>query len=240
MALSFLYLAVRAVLGALVRSRRGLDVKDIELLLLRHELAILRRQVARPKLEMADRALLAAAAVHLPRPQPTALLVTPRTLLRWHRALVRRKWRQPSGRVGRPSLSPETQELVLRLARENPRWGHRRICGELHKLGFVVSATSIRRLLSAAGLEPAPRRGGPSWREFLRSQAAGMIACDFLHGRDDPAAPLLRALLHRAREPTRLARRLHQEPDGRVGNPAGTKPRTRLRRDRRPLLDPRP
>ena len=179
MAFSFLYLAVRALLGALVRSRRGLDVKDIELLVLRHELAILRRQVERPKLGMADRALLAAAAVHLPRPQRTVLLVTPRTLLRWHRALVRRKWRQPPGRVGRPPLSPEIRELVLRLARENPRWGHRRICGELAKLGFRVSPTSIRRVLAQARLEPAPRRSGPSWREFLRSQAASIIACDF-------------------------------------------------------------
>src|SRR5205809_3555924 len=123
MAFSFLYLAVRAVLGALVRSRRGLDVKDVELLVLRHELAILRRQVGRPKLGLADRALLAAAAVHLPRPQRSVLLVTPRTLLRWHRALVRRKWRQPAGRVGRPPLSAEIQECVLLLARENPRWG---------------------------------------------------------------------------------------------------------------------
>ena len=179
MAFSFLYLAVRALLGALVRSRRGLDVKDIELLVLRHELAILRRQVERPKLGMADRALLAAAAVHLPRPQRTVLLVTPRTLLRWHRALVRRKWRQPPGRVGRPPLSPEIRELVLRLARENPRWGHRRICGELAKLGFRVSPTSIRRVLAQARLEPAPRRSGPSWREFLRAQAASIIACDF-------------------------------------------------------------
>src|SRR5207244_1626882 len=95
MAFSFLYLAVRALLGALVRSRRGLDVKDIELLVLRHELAILRRQVVRPKLGIADRALLAAAAVHLPRPQRAVLFVSPRTLLRWHQTLVRRKWRQP-------------------------------------------------------------------------------------------------------------------------------------------------
>jgi putative transposase len=129
---------------------------------------------------MADRALLAAAAVHLPRPQRAVLFVSPRTLLRWHRALVRRKWRQPSGRVGRPPLSLEIRELALRLARENPRWGHRRVCGELRKLGFVVSATTVRRLLSRAGLEPAPRRGGPSWREFLRSQAVSMIGCDFL------------------------------------------------------------
>src|SRR5262249_52375101 len=134
MAFSFLYLVVRALLGALVRSRRGLDVKDVELLVLRHELAILRRQVARPNLGMADRALLAAAAVHLPRPQRTLLLVTPRTLLRWHRTLVRRRWRQPPGRVGRPPLSQEIRELVLRLAREDPRWGHRPLCGGLAQL----------------------------------------------------------------------------------------------------------
>src|SRR5213080_1983092 len=121
MAFSFLYLAVRALLGALVRSRRGLDVKDVELLVLRHELVILRRQVARPKLGIADRALLAAAAVHLPRPQRTVLLVTPRTLLCWHRRLVRRKWRQLPGQAGRPPLSPQIRELTLRLARENPR-----------------------------------------------------------------------------------------------------------------------
>lgn len=101
--------------------------------------------------------------------------VTPRTLLRWRRALVRRRWRQPPGRVGRPPLSPEIRELLLRLARKNPRWGHRRICGELAKLGVRVAPTSIRRLLAQAGLEPAPRRGGPSWREFLSSQAASVV-----------------------------------------------------------------
>jgi putative transposase len=179
MVFSFLYLALRALLGALVRSRRGLHVKDLELLVLRHELEILRRQVARPKLGAAGRALLAAVACHLPRSSLGVLLVTPRTLFRWHRALVRRKWRQPSGRRGRPPLSAEVRELVLRFARENPRWGHRRICGELGKLGLRVSATSIRRLLARARLEPAPRRSGPSWREFLRTQAASIVACDF-------------------------------------------------------------
>jgi putative transposase len=92
---------------------------------------------------------------------------------------VRRKWRQPPGQVGRPPLSPQIRELALRLARENPRWGHRRICGELRKLGFIVSATSVRRLLAHAGLEPAPRRVGPSWREFLQWQATSIVACDF-------------------------------------------------------------
>jgi putative transposase len=105
--------------------------------------------------------------------------VTPRTLLRWHQRLVRRKWRQAPGQRGRPSLPAEVRELVLRLARENPRWGHRRIFGELAKLGFRVSPTSIRRLLTSAKLEPAPRRSGPSWREFLQAQAASIVACDF-------------------------------------------------------------
>src|SRR6266542_6189894 len=179
MVFSFLYLAVRALLGALVRSRCGLDVKDVELLVVHHELEVLRRQVARPKLRAADRAFLAAAACHLPRSSCTRLLVTPRTLLRWHRALVRRKWRQPPGQRGRPPLPAEVRELVLRLARENRRWGHRRVCGELAKLGLNVSPTSIRRLLTQARLEPAPRRAGPSWREFLRTQAASIVACDF-------------------------------------------------------------
>jgi putative transposase len=240
MALSFLYLAVRALLGALVRSRRGLDVKDVELLVLRHELAILRRQVARPKLRMADRALLAAAAVHLPRPQRGLLLVTPRTLLRWHQALVRRKWRQPLGRVGRPPLSAEIRELVLRLARENPRWGHRRICRELAKLGLRVSPTNIRRLLAQARLEPAPRRSGPSWREFLRAQATSIIACDFF----TVETILLRRfyvlffIAHASRR-VWLAGRT-RNPTGAWVTPAGTQPRSRLGRERCALPNPRP
>ena len=179
MAFSFLYVAFRALLGVLVRSRRGLDVKDLELLVLRHELDVLRREVARPKLRGADRALLAAAACHLPRPLRGARLVTPRTLLRWHRALVRRKWRQPPGRRGRPRMPADVRAVVLRLARENPRWGHRRISGELAKLGVRVSPTTIRRVLACAGLDPAPRSSGQGWREFLRAQAASIVACDF-------------------------------------------------------------
>jgi putative transposase len=178
-AFSFLYVAFRALLGALVRSRRGLGVKDIELLVLRHELEILRRQVARPHLRAADRALLAAAACHLPHPSRGARLVTPRTLLRWHRVLVRRKWRQPRGPRGRPPVSAEVRALVLRLARENPRWGHRRISGVLAKLGFGVSPSTVRRLLARAGFGPAPRSSGPGWREFLRAQATSIVACDF-------------------------------------------------------------
>src|SRR5438874_2425101 len=150
MAFSFLYLAVRALLGALLRSRRGLYVKDVELLVVRHELEILRRQVVRPELRMVDRALLAAAACHLPGSSRGVLLVTPRTLLRCHQGLVRRKWRGAPGQRGRPSLPAEVRELVLRLAREHPRWGYRRICGELAKFGFRVSPISIRRLFAEA------------------------------------------------------------------------------------------
>src|SRR5262249_24699031 len=114
-----------------------------------------------------------------PGRQSRLLRGPPGPLLRGRRTLGRRTWRQPPGRVGRPPLSQEIRELVLRLARENPRWGHRRICGELAKLGFRVSPTSSRRLLARAGLEPPPRRSGPSWREFLRTQAATIVACDF-------------------------------------------------------------
>jgi putative transposase len=134
--------------------------------------------VARPKFRAADRALLAAAACHLPRPSRGARLVTPRTLLRWHRALVRRKWWQRAGRRGRPPVPAEVRALVLRLARENPSWGHRRIGGELAKLGLRVSPTTVRRLLARAGLGPARRRSGPSWRDFLRAQSASIVACD--------------------------------------------------------------
>ena len=181
MVFSFFYLAFRALLGALIRSRRGLDLKDIELLVLRHELEVLRRQVARPKLNAADRALLAAFACHLPRSSRGVRLVTPRTLLRWHQALVRRKWRQPSGRRGRPPLPAEVQELALRLARENPRWGHRRICGELAKLGLGVSPTSVRRLLARARLEPAPRRARAELARVLARASRGHRGVRLLH-----------------------------------------------------------
>jgi putative transposase len=178
-AFSFLYLAFRSLLGAVVRCRRGLDIKDLEMLVLRHELEVLRRQVARPQLRAADRALLAATARHLPASSRGARLVTPRTLLRWHRALVRRKWRQPPGPRGRPPVPAEVRSSVQRLARENPRWGHRRISGELAKLGLPASPSTVRRLLARPGLGPAPRTSGPGWREFLRAQAATIVACDF-------------------------------------------------------------
>jgi transposase len=168
-----------SLLRLLIRCGRSVDVKDIELLVLRHQLEVLRRRVERPTLRASDRALLAAAARLLPPARRQGLLVTPRTLLRWHRELVRRRWTYPRARPGRPPVDARTRALVVRLARENPRWGYQRIAGELNKLGLSVSPSTVRRLLARAGLGPAPRRSGPSWRAFLRAQAASVVACDF-------------------------------------------------------------
>jgi putative transposase len=179
MLLSLLYLAFVFLLKLLVRSGRSTAAKDIELIVLRHQLEVLRRQVEHPRLRGPDRALLAAAARMLPRERRNGFLVTPQTLLRWHRELVRRRWTYSRASSGRPSIRAETRELVLRLARENPRWGYQRIVGELAKLGLRASPSTVRRMLAAASLGPAPRRAGPTWREFLRQQAAGIIACDF-------------------------------------------------------------
>jgi transposase InsO family protein len=158
---------------------RSSDFKELEIVVLRHELAVLRRQASRPALRPADRAFLAAASRLLPRARWHAFFVTPETLLAWHRRLVARRWTYPGRRPGRPKVSPEVRELVFRLARENPRWGYQRMVGELHGLGVLVSATTVRRILAAAGLGPAGTRNGLSWRQFIRGQAHSMIACDF-------------------------------------------------------------
>jgi putative transposase len=178
--LFLLSLVVRALARVLVLRGATDGAKDLEILVLRQQLHVLRRKAGRPRFTTLDRVLLAAASRVLPRDRWTTFLVTPQTLLRWHRELVRRKWTyRRTGRPGRPPIDQEVSRLILRMARENPRWGCLRIQGELRKLGIRVGATTIRTLLRTGGLGPAPRCTGPTWSEFLRAQARGTMACDF-------------------------------------------------------------
>jgi transposase InsO family protein len=179
MLFALLYLLLRRALRLAAGSASDVH-NDIELIVLRHQLAVLKRQVGRPRLRRGDRLFMAALSRVLPRPRWSLFVVSPQTLLRWHRELVRRKWtyrRNATG--GRPPLAADVRELIVRMGRENPRWGCVRIRGELAKLGIRVSATAIRTLLRRSGLGPAPRRSGPTWREFLSAQAEGILAADF-------------------------------------------------------------
>ena len=184
MCLRFVFLLITRVPAWLRLSRREDAWKIAEILILRHQLLVLQRQsAARPKLAWADRALLAALVGIMPkaRRQGLRLLVTPDTILRWHRDIVRRRWatRSMRGRTGRPAIRRNIKALVLRLARENTEWGYRRIHGELAGLGMKVAASTVWEILQASGIHPAPRRTGPSWSQFLRSQADAILACDF-------------------------------------------------------------
>jgi putative transposase len=173
------YLTLCRSIQLLALLTRGDAAKDLEILVLRHQLTVLRRQTPRPRLEPADRALLAAISRMLPRVRWSCFLVTPETLLRWHRRLVAGAWTYPPRGSGRPPLDEDVQQLIVRLARENPRWGYQRIQGELLRLGVQVSATAIRTTLRRHRLDPAPRRASTTWRAFLRRQAAEIVACDF-------------------------------------------------------------
>jgi putative transposase len=172
-----LYLIMMRLFGWLLLLARSEDAKVAEIILLCHEVAVPRRPVARPKLGWADRAVFAALARLLPRELRRHRLVTPGTLLAWRRRLVARYWRYPN-QSGRPPVPEEIRELVTPIARQNPRWGYRRIQRELTRVGHRLGEGTIGRILSAAGLGPAPRRDSVTWREFLRSQAPGLLACD--------------------------------------------------------------
>jgi putative transposase len=175
---SFTYFVLVRLVRVLTR-RGSVSQLELENAVLRHQVKVLRRSVRRPELKDRDRVFLAAASRALSRDRWASFMIKPQTLLRWHRELVRRKWIYQRRGPGRPSLDPETTDLIVRLGRENPRWGCVRIQGELRKLGIRVGASTVRRILRKAGLGPAPRRRGPTWGEFLRAQGKGALACDF-------------------------------------------------------------
>jgi putative transposase len=178
-AVRLLYLIFRqlvAWLGLLARSSRA---KDVEILVLRHEVAVLRRQVRRPRLSWADRAVFAALTRLLSRACRLPRIVTPDTILRWHRDLVKQRWTYPGRRTAGRRTAPELRRLVLRLAVENSSWGYRRIHGELARLGYPIAPSTVWSILKRAGIDPAPRGDGPTWRQFLAAQAQGIVATDF-------------------------------------------------------------
>jgi putative transposase len=177
--MSFLYLALRGLFELIVLRFRSEDAKEVEIVVLRHQLQVLRRQVARPDLALHDRAFLAAASRVLPKMRWGSLFVRPETILAWHRRLVKRRWTYPR-RTGRPPKTAEIRRLVVRLANENPTWGYRRIQGELKHLGISVAPSTVWETLRREGIDPAPRRAGLSWKEFLSAQASGILACDFV------------------------------------------------------------
>ena len=177
------YLLARCLLGSLMVLARREASRDAELLVLRHENAVLRRQIGRVRYQPADRLWLAALSRLIPRRRRGEVFaVTPATLLAWHRRLVTRNWDYTSRRrPGQPSMAAAIRKLVIRVATDNPAWGHRRVQGELVRLGHPIAASAVWQILHDAGMDPAPRRTGPTWKQFLTAQARGILAADFVH-----------------------------------------------------------
>jgi putative transposase len=183
MSLRFAYLAVLRVFGWLALLARSDRAKDAEILILRHQVAVLQRQIRTPKLSWADRAVMSALARLLPRGKlcQLRLIVSPQTVLRWHAELVKRHWAYPRRAPGRPRTARAIRALVLEMAQDNPAWGYRRIHGEVTGLGYKLAPSTVWQILQDAGIDPAPRRAGLTWRAFLAAQAQTILAADFFH-----------------------------------------------------------
>ncbi len=183
MTFRLLYLIFVRLCGWLALLPRSDDVKNTEILVLRHQIAVLQRQVRSPRLTWADRAVLAALTrrVSTARRRQLSLIITPRTILRWHADLVKNRWTYRHRTAGRPRTGPTIRRIALEMARDNPAWGYRRICGELTGLGYKIAPSTIWEILKAAGTDPAPRREAASWKQFLSAQAKTIAAVDFFH-----------------------------------------------------------